>query len=703
MKNPKRSLQVGLNNKGSAIITVVVTMLFVMALGAALLFAAYTGYSITISQRHEDANFYDASAAMDDIRVGVQTSVTNAIAEAYTAALVEYTDAHSADYNPQTDFNDKFIAALSAAKVGNVNLFVAETENQKTVIVGYNTEALRALIDAEAQDYVTVSGGAAVTKTLSGTALKSISLKSITVDYIKKGYESTITTDIAISMPDFFAGSSITSSINDYALIANNKLIQSSGGSTVGVSGSVFAGSSDTADDVGINITNNGNKLTFSNGDIICKGSILVDNGAAMAFSAPTNELWAAEIELGTSGVAGSSGTAALDGKIYVADDLILQGRGSSATLVNTYFGFGNSVDTPDESSSILVNGRNSTLDISRLDKLSLAGIGFIDISGAAIRMGESMAVKSDQLAYLVPEKCISNYASNPCVFDVGATSAETTPIIDKSTVLWGTGASAKTLSYYIDGGKGSFQTIFKPLGSDMTIAYVFMVFSQKEYANDYFKAYFEADPSKIEQYLHLYETLSDKAVGAEFNAAGNTFYMDGKSTATTTDDKLTLVPANDRVYAEGMQTRYSKMQSPYLAFVNTVELAKLAASSLSTHTLTFTNSDNEPVAIVSTDANYTYDFSSADTVRLIISANNVTISDVFNGIVIAGNNITLTKNVTAQLLDSNIINATCTVDGTTYKLSSFIGSSALSGNSSVAEDAWSLDSLVFYENWMEQ
>ena len=103
-----------INNEGSAVITVVVSMLFVIALGAALLFAAYTGYTIKIAERADKSNFYNASSAMDDIRVGIQQQVTEAIAAAYTDALVYYTGSHEGDpsYTPQNDFNKRFIAEL---------------------------------------------------------------------------------------------------------------------------------------------------------------------------------------------------------------------------------------------------------------------------------------------------------------------------------------------------------------------------------------------------------------------------------------------------------------------------------------------------------------------------------------------------------------------------------------------------------------
>ena len=235
-------------------------------------------------------------------------------------------------------------------------------------------------------------------------------------------------------------------------------------------------------------------------------------------------------------------------------------------------------------------------------------------------------------------------------------------------------------------------------------IVYVFMAFKSKDSANAYFKDYFAADPAKIEQYMNLYLTLSDKADNAKINTAGNTFYMDDNSTAATEDDKLTLNPASDSVYAAGAQLLYNKMQSSYLVFVNTVAMSKLPSDTK----LEF-KKGNDVVAVVS-NKSYEYGLSSPTTLRLIIDSGDVTLTNNsthdgvkgFLGIVIAGNDVAVSANVNGTALTSDILNSTCTdVTGKTYKLSDFINNSAqIAGGSNASEDLWNLDSLVFYENW---
>jgi len=684
----------GQKNGGSAIITVVVSMLFVMALGAALLFTTYTGYSIEITQRGDKENFYEADSAMDDMRLGVQTLLSEAVAQAYTDALASYTTTIAAGVDPQTAFNDNITAQLLLKTTsGGVAYFISSTVSGKTVISGYNAAALRTFIDsavlADTSITVSVSGSTAARSSSEAGVLESVSLKSVGVQYIQSGYESNITSDIVIAMPNFFANSSVASSINKYAIIAHNSVIHNSGGPSTVAGGSVFSGSG------GVVVSGSGNTLTFSGGDLICKGTILVDNSAVLSFNATDNELWTNEIQVG--GKETGPGTATLDGNVFVADDLSLNGTGASVTLRNTYFGFGNSFSSSKESSSIVINGRSSTLDISQLNSLSLAGVSFINFgtSGTetdtySIPMGESLSIKTDQLAYLVPLKCITNFASNPCVFDNNATFS---PTIDMNTVLWGTGANAKKLSDYIGGAKGSIQTLYKPLGDNANnIVYVFLVFSDKQYANAYFQDYFTADKSKISQYMSLYVNSFDKAT--ETDTAGNTYY-------TPSGGTLTLNPASDTVYAAGAQLLYSKMQSPYLVFVNDAEMDTLAAETQKT--LQFKNASNQVVAVVSAEGDFPYSFAydPSKTVRLIISSQDVTVNDKYTGIIIAGHDVILKSDVSGQALDATILDATCTANGKTYTLADFINNSAqFGGDSKTKEDLWNLDSLVYYKNW---
>ena len=74
------------------------------------------------------------------------------------------------------------------------------------------------------------------------------------------------------------------------------------------------------------------------------------------------------------------------------------------------------------DSSAILVNGTDTEIYLNELKNLTLAGNSYISLTKAKdgitgedgvsntgvqdVMMGQSIAVKSDQLAYLVPAQC---------------------------------------------------------------------------------------------------------------------------------------------------------------------------------------------------------------------------------------------------------------------------------------------------------
>ena len=140
-------------------------------------------------------------------------------------------------------------------------------------------------------------------------------------------------------------------------------------------------------------------------------------------------ELWAGKITM--HGAATSTGSANMNFKgndVYVAGDLRIDGANNNFTagsLVDEnysgqYIGFGTGENG--DSSAIVVNGTGTDIDLSGLINLTLAGNTYIatktakdnlteadgNLNGNAsdrkdILMGQSIAVKSDQLAYLVP------------------------------------------------------------------------------------------------------------------------------------------------------------------------------------------------------------------------------------------------------------------------------------------------------------
>ena len=134
-----------------------------------------------------------------------------------------------------------------------------------------------------------------------------------------------------------------------------------------------------------------------------------------------------------------------------------MSGNGSKATLTKEYYGYGISTESgigdsktdQENSSAIIINGQNSTVNMSGVNTLMLAGRAYIGTNTTkkeldqnaeavangdaakknekAVLMGESITVKGGQIAYLVPTECLGVYngeiliGQNPVTQDVAA------------------------------------------------------------------------------------------------------------------------------------------------------------------------------------------------------------------------------------------------------------------------------------------
>ncbi|MDE6319355.1 MAG: hypothetical protein K2M22_06570, partial [Lachnospiraceae bacterium] len=269
----------------------------------------------------------------------------------------------------------------------------------------------------------------------------SIILKNIYVSCMNSDERlSIVQTDICLDVPKlvFENGGSIDA-LYQYSLIGNEGIDVKVAGA-VKTEGSIYAGTDKNGvgglqvGETAVAATN----LTMENAlRVISKGDIKVEPVSSLAVRdilGQDNRVYARNINL-------NSGTASLDSKVYVANDLTLDGIGSRVSLTKEYYGYGNSIDNgvpnpdgtpgtngnPAASSAIIINGKDSTVDMSSVTKLLLAGRSYIGprVGNAAgeltsdtstpgsaspsmpVMMGESIAIKGGQVAYLVPAECI--------------------------------------------------------------------------------------------------------------------------------------------------------------------------------------------------------------------------------------------------------------------------------------------------------
>lgn len=265
-----------------------------------------------------------------------------------------------------------------------------------------------------------------------------LTIKNILIDYKNSaGYQSTIQADIVLTVPDYkLSGDSTLAQIKDYVSISDDSLTVDSRTMSGTVTGNIYAGlNSNSTTNQGIKVSQGAKDVSFRSQRIISRGSLDVLPGASLTVTdengTGNGEMWLENIRMtydgGNSESMQDETKFSVNANSYIANDLDIATDNASVTLMGKYYGYSYSENNKstdaqysDYSSAILVNGRNTLLKTdNNLSKLILAGRTFVSrntknadgsiahSSSSDIMMGESLAVKSNQLAYLVPDKYI--------------------------------------------------------------------------------------------------------------------------------------------------------------------------------------------------------------------------------------------------------------------------------------------------------
>lgn len=452
-------------NQGFSLLTVIVSVAFIGIMAMLVLYMALANFNMKVTDLKGKDSFYTAEQALEEIRTGLQEDVGNAMSIAYTKVLETYSkDADvtgdvTLDELRQSSFKELFVKELVKL------LQNGENSNQYSInkLNGYldmkdSSSQGQNKIDSNKETMVVVNP---VGKTpdmkkdvKNGVVLKN--LKAIYVD--SAGRASIIETDIRLGIPKVqFPTPSTLPDLMHMSVVANKGIVVCENGEAE-IQGKVYAGLLDTYKNENINKNDgsdcvsvevkDGAKLSVTSGDLfVCQGNINVGVNSSFS-SGSTVSLWAQGVNLNTS-------TVELLGKTYIADDLTVnKGNGSKVTLKGEYYGFGNPSESSRDisknpnwiedssknplyteydrttsalSSAITINGKNTTMDLSGLQKIMLAGKNYIASSkivgqqpnGSDIMTGESLTVKGTQLAYLLPPQLLDNgEKTNPMTYN---------------------------------------------------------------------------------------------------------------------------------------------------------------------------------------------------------------------------------------------------------------------------------------------
>ena len=416
----------GKQNKGFSLITVIIAVSFIGILGLLVLYMALSNFQMKITDLKGKDSFYTAERAIEEIRVGLQEDVGNSMSEAYIKVLETYDkDENSTDVvldkQRQNDFVNEFIKKLA-------NRLKKDSDQSK-----YDLDYLKKYLDMEISENETliVTTPSDKEPVMTKDNKNGILLKNLKVIYVDpKGYASVIETNIRLGIPKVqFPTPSTLPDLMNMIVVAGKGIICEGGNTTI--SGSIYSG---ILQDINNNTileknpytsiwVKSGANLDIQSGDkIVSAGEIYMEPNASFTSEAGVT-LWAQGVKL-------SSAQVNLLGTTYLSDDLTIEsGSDSRVTVQGEYYGYGYPesarsslnkymYNNPEKrwsdtalSSSIVINGKNTTLDLSGVRKIMLAGRSYIGTSKVSnsndIMMGESITVKGTQLAYLLPPELI--------------------------------------------------------------------------------------------------------------------------------------------------------------------------------------------------------------------------------------------------------------------------------------------------------
>ncbi len=690
-------------NKGATIVTVLVSMFFLLTLTSIMVFMSYTALRIEQTEAIGIRGFYDGEALMDEIKVGMEETMSNAMVDAYENAFGASTNASVTEtmlksltaITSPTDFVVQ--QGLSGGKA--VYLYHADFLIEYLVAAGVERDDIfvDGIVGTNARS-IHLSGNVGVSSSPIGNigTIKyddsSLSFEGISVTYTdpETNISTKITSDIVVTLGENFLTSTASaidfSNAVDFCLVATENI--STNPATF--DGGVYANTFNT----------NLSGLTTITQTLIAKEAFKISVSNNVLVEA-TAEVWAGDITLENSASIESES----DSSIYIQNDLSLDGNQSSVEINGSLLGFGDSTTNPDLSSSILLNGLDTELDLSGTDFLMLAGHSFIIASEGNSLMGESISARPNQLAYLAPISIFpssSGIVSNPFIMTTPTNPSDFPDIsgLDRGATI----VAGKSLNNY----NADILTLTYPLaGTGQSAVYYFITFNDTANANQYFRDYFGANSSEITGYLADYAELS--TIGGLPQIAGNYIiesssgvYSLGTQRNIATESAEYVKDSFDNM-VKSLSTAKTTKTNPFEHLVDTGELDKfIKQNSNASGIYEFTNSTGDVVALVINNSLAFDDLNRYPDVKLVVALGDVAISNDFSGLILSDRNITISGSANQISSDPNGVSGafSSTYNGIPISdLFTTAGSASIGGTVEQSEIR-DITDMVTYENW---
>lgn len=589
-----------LNNGGSTMLIVMVTIALISVLASVLMSMSYMNYNMKVTEMNSKKNFYSAEIVLDQINVGLQKEISESLEDAYVRSMQRYT--LEDDVTRNTNFANYYISELTsrlrtATLDSQYQIAPIDTDGDGVYDCGLVHYLDTALQTAYANGSLIISAtepkmqSVAVQKTADDGSVtyegQGLVLYNLHIEYTDaNGFTSVIETDIRLKTPELtLVTKTAMPNVFDYCLVADAGIEGGVTATNTTLSGNIYAGN-DTLnpDDLGgIKCTSMHNWTVDGVSKIVSAGPVVVEHGATFTAKESTN-CWAEEFKL-PKYMNTTSGTLNLLGNTYVKDDLTIEGNGAEVNLEGNYYGFGYGA-TADESSSIIMNGKNAVLNMSALDRLMLGGNAYIQTSSVTydvdaskgfsennntdILMGNALAVKSDQIAYLVPAECVGVNGTTVTIGKNPMSAAEYKEWLDNDALRvsgnenWSNyqlvsltknvSMLGKALGEYELNSTSGYKTVFRTVNGE-TLCYLYLDLTTNGAAS-YYKDFYTKAETRMKSYIATYNNriLMDLSTMENLSSRGTILTYSQKADGTG-DIALVQNTINEGTTAEQLDT----------------------------------------------------------------------------------------------------------------------------------------------------
>ena len=219
MTGAKKVMRLRINNKGSAIVSVIVVTAFITILATTILYTTGMNYRIKANDYQNKQTFYKAEQALDELKAALVEDVSAAYVYAYGEVAAEYSQL-TADERA-AEYNRLFVEYLRKLWI--------EGENSRVKMAGYsNVKALEKYFESKTKlsageclalvEPVPNPDGSKTTDGIwyddkpkavdSDDDAKKVQegqfiIRNVVVKHVENGYITYIRTDIALNAPEY--------------------------------------------------------------------------------------------------------------------------------------------------------------------------------------------------------------------------------------------------------------------------------------------------------------------------------------------------------------------------------------------------------------------------------------------------------------------------------------------------------------------